>query len=64
MPGIGVRFGLHKPLIVNDFDHLGGLFRGDLGRSHSTHRPMVVEFADGPPATGVLATVDPHVKLI
>lgn len=64
MSGTGIRFGLHKPLIVNDFDYLGELFRGDLGRSWSTHRLVAVEFADKLPATRVLAAIDPHVKLI
>ncbi|MDQ1588254.1 MAG: peptide/nickel transport system permease protein [Microbacteriaceae bacterium] len=50
-----IRFGLDKPLIVQYFDYLGGLFHGDLGMSYSTRRPVAVELADKVPATLELA---------
>lgn len=49
------RFGLDRPVIVQYFDYLGGLFRGDFGMSYSTRRPVSVDLVDKVPATLELA---------
>lgn len=45
------EFGLDKPLIVQYVNYIGGLFRGDLGRSIRTRRPVVDDLVRFFPAT-------------
>jgi peptide/nickel transport system permease protein len=47
--------GLDKPLIVQYWDYLAGLLRGDMGTSMSTGRPVLDELLDRFPNTFVLA---------
>jgi peptide/nickel transport system permease protein len=37
---INAQFGLQKPVIVQYFDYLGGLVRGDFGTSYQQYRPV------------------------
>ncbi|AEX86301.1 peptide ABC transporter permease [Marinitoga sp. 1135] len=45
------ELGLDKPIVVQFFDYLGGLLRGDLGTSTLTSRPVWNEIKDRFPAT-------------
>ncbi|GHB15142.1 peptide ABC transporter permease [Salinicola rhizosphaerae] len=45
------QFGFDRPLIVQYWDFLSGLFRGDLGNSLVTHSPVIHEFMSRFPAT-------------
>ena len=49
--------GLDRPLIVQFFDYVGDVFRGDLGRSISTNRPVAQDLATVFPATLEMATL-------
>lgn len=51
-----VQFGYDRPIWVQYFDYLMGLFRGDFGVSISTKRPVFQEFLTLFPATLELAT--------
>lgn len=46
-----VQFGYDRPLIIQYFDYLFGLFQGDFGNSISTKRPVLGEFLVLFPAT-------------
>lgn len=46
-----VQFGYDRPIWVQYFDYLGGLFHGDFGNSISTKRPVLGEFLTLFPAT-------------
>jgi peptide/nickel transport system permease protein len=40
LAAINAEYGLKNPLVVQYFDYLGGLLRGDLGTSYQQHRPV------------------------
>lgn len=48
---VRVELGLNRPLIVQYFSYLGGLFRGDWGNSLATKRPILDELATRLPST-------------
>lgn len=45
------KLGLHKPIIIQYFNYLTGIFRGDLGMSIRTGRNVAVDIAETFPAT-------------
>ncbi|WBU61629.1 ABC transporter permease [Paracoccus albus] len=49
--------GLDRPMIVQFFDYVGDVFRGELGRSISTNRPVAQDLATVFPATLEMATL-------
>ncbi|SDD67978.1 peptide/nickel transport system permease protein [Paracoccus isoporae] len=49
--------GLDRPIIVQFIDYVGAVFRGDLGRSISTNRPVAQDLATVFPATLEMATL-------
>lgn len=49
------ELGLDRPLLQQYISFLGAIFRGDLGRSFNTHRPVSEELARAFPATVQLA---------
>jgi peptide/nickel transport system permease protein len=51
------KWGLDKPPYVQYLTYVGNLLRGDLGRSISTHRPVLDDLGRFLPATIELATV-------
>lgn len=51
----GEKLGLNKPVIVQYFLWVGGVFKGDLGRSTQSGRTVVSLIAERAPATGQLA---------
>jgi len=52
-----VQFGYDRPIIVQYFDYLFGLFQGDFGNSISTKRPVLGEFLTLFPATFELSSL-------
>ncbi len=46
--------GLNKPFVVQFFDWLGGVFRGDLGQSFTSQSPVIQEIMERFPATLML----------
>jgi len=57
------RWGLDRPLPVQYLVYMGNLFRGNLGTSIATHRPVVAEIALSLPATLELCTLAMTVAL-
>lgn len=51
------QLGLHKPLIVQYFNYLTGIFRGDMGMSIRTGRNVATDIAETFPATFELVIV-------
>ncbi|HWO05012.1 MAG TPA: ABC transporter permease, partial [Methylomirabilota bacterium] len=45
------RMGLDQPVVVQYWRYLRGLFRGDLGESHTTGRPVLEDLIQRVPAT-------------
>src|SRR3989442_15380692 len=45
------RMGLDQPVVVQYWRYLRGLFRGDLGESHTTGRPVLEDLIQRGPAT-------------
>ena len=45
------RMGLDQPMVVQYGRYLSGLFRGDLGESHTTGRPVLEDLIQRVPAT-------------
>jgi peptide/nickel transport system permease protein len=52
---INAQYGLHKPLIVQYLDYLGGLIRGDFGTSYQQFRPVTAIIGEQLGATVVLS---------
>jgi len=52
---INAQYGLHKPLIVQYLDYLGGLVRGDFGTSYQQFRPVTAIIGEQLGATVVLS---------
>jgi dipeptide transport system permease protein len=52
-----VQFGYDRPIIIQYFDYVLGLFQGDFGVSISTKRPVLQEFLTLFPATLELALI-------
>jgi len=52
-----LELGLDKPLVVQFWDYLGKLLRGDFGTSYSTSRPVLQDLLDYFPATLELSTL-------
>lgn len=52
---LNAELGLDRPIIVQYFDWLGGVFQGDLGRSYSLKRPVLDEVLERFNATLILA---------
>ncbi|KAF0245477.1 MAG: peptide/nickel transport system permease [Planctomycetota bacterium] len=50
------EYGLDRPLVVQYFAYLGGLARGDFGRSARSQKPVAAELREHFPATVELAT--------
>src|SRR5438067_4797397 len=50
------KWGLDRPLYEQYFDFLSGIFRGDLGMSIRTRRPIMTDLAQFLPATIELST--------
>lgn len=55
LAAIRVAYGFDRPLIVQYGDYLGGVLRGDLGRSYLSGEPVAALLAERIPATAVLA---------
>jgi ABC-type dipeptide/oligopeptide/nickel transport system permease component len=53
---VTAELGLDRPIFVQYFEYLGGLFAGDWGNSLSTKRPVLLELATRLPATLELIT--------
>ncbi|WP_205758630.1 ABC transporter permease [Qingshengfaniella alkalisoli] len=49
--------GLNRPLVIQFFDYVGDVLRGDLGQSISTNRPVVDDLTRVFPATLEMATI-------
>ncbi len=49
------QFGLDRPLSTQYFDYIGSVLKGDLGKSLTTHEPVLKEFLTLFPATVELA---------
>lgn len=56
--------GLNRPLPVQFFDYLGGVVRGDLGRSLRTNQPVATQIKDNFPATIQLTLAGMGVALV
>ena len=54
---INEEYGLQNPIVVQYFDYLGGLLRGDLGISYQQHRPVWGIIAEQVGATLTLTAV-------
>lgn len=52
---INAQYGLHRPLIVQYLDYLGGLVRGDFGTSYQQFRPVSAIIGEQLGATVVLS---------
>jgi peptide/nickel transport system permease protein len=52
---INAQYGLHRPLIVQYLDYLGGLVRGDFGTSYQQFRPVTAIIGEQLGATVVLS---------
>ena len=57
------RWGLDRPISVQYLVYMGSLFRGNLGTSIATHRPVAAEIALSLPATLELCTLAMSVAL-
>jgi peptide/nickel transport system permease protein len=55
MADMRARLGLDKPLWLQYFDYVGGIFRGDLGRSMQDYSPVAQQIFSAFPATLELA---------
>lgn len=58
------EYGLDRPVLVQYFDKLSGVFRGDLGTSISSGRPVTDVLAEALPATLGLALVTLIVSIV
>ena len=58
------RWGLDRPISVQYLVYMGSLFRGNLGTSIATHRPVAAEIALSLPATLELCTLAMSVALV
>jgi peptide/nickel transport system permease protein len=55
MAEMRIRLGLDKPLWIQYFDYVGGIFRGDLGKSMQDYSPVAQQIFSAFPATLELA---------